>query len=540
MKKKVQKTVVGITLDLDVDGKTQKLEFKPEELRSWINSLKILPDQKTVSLNFNIGEKSYSQDFNVISDLKNIKRAVKYAELTTNIIPNNLTKYLSDITQIISNKKVSRVIGREHEIEKAWFFLSQKTRNNVFLIGEKDVGKTAIAHEIARRIAINDCPKDFYNKRVLMLKPEALLKIENEYLYEIKIKQLVKFLVSEKNNIILFVDKAIHMKTDIYLIFILYACIKKYNIPLIATSSEDNFDDFFYEDQSISKYINYIQVYEPDLNEIEPMVKPYIKKLEKQYDIKISNKMVKYIIFTSDLNDSVSANPGKVINILERAFLDAKRKDLAKIDKKCILNCYDTRIKEYSKMPEIEKRSTAFHETGHYILAIKSNYRKDIKISCVSNLPMSYWLGVTMQYYDIGEYSVHSKDYYIDSIAVALAGRIAEKKFTNLNSTGASNDLINANAIAKSMIMNWGFSEKPCNINRAYDYIDYYLLPECKKEQIDNEVQELINLGSERAQAIIDENEELLKIIAEKLLVEEILTGEELEAICKEYEQNKN
>ena len=89
------------------------------------------------------------------------------------------------------------------------------------------------------------------------------------------------------------------------------------------------------------------------------------------------------------------------------------------------------------------------------------------------------------------------------------------------------------------MIMDWGFSDKPLNINRQYDNMDYYLMPESKKEAIDLEIQDLINEGTKRAEVIIDENEELLKIIAEKLLVEEILTGEELEAICKDYEQNK-
>jgi len=141
-------------------------------------------------------------------------------------------------------------------------------------------------------------------------------------------------------------------------------------------------------------------------------------------------------------------------------------------------------------MPEKEKRSTAYHETGHYIVAVKSKHRKNIKISCVSNLPMSWWLGVTLFYHDAEQYAVTSKDYFLDGIAVCLAGRIAEKKFTNLNSTGASNDLEQANNIAKAMIMSWGFSDNPLNINRQYSNIDYYLMPESKKESIDSEIQD--------------------------------------------------
>ena len=145
-----------------------------------------------------------------------------------------------------------------------------------------------------------------------------------------------------------------------------------------------------------------------------------------------------------------------------------------------------------------------------------------------------------MPYYNYEEYAVHSREYYIDDIAFALGGRIAERKFTGLNSTGATNDLQQANDLARAMIMSWGFSKEGRNINRQYSYKDYYLMPESKKELIDKEVQDIIDEATMKAEQIINENEELLKIIAEKLYKEEILTGEQLEAICKEYEEQKN
>lgn len=113
-----------------------------------------------------------------------------------------------------------------------------------------------------------------------------------------------------------------------------------------------------------------------------------------------------------------------------------------------------------------------------------------------------------------------------------------QKKFTNLNSTGASNDLEQANIVARAMIMKWGFSEEAENKNRSYDVTDLYLMPESKKEAINREVLELINAGTKKAVEIIDANEGLLKIIAERLLTDEILTGEQLEQICKEYEES--
>ena len=370
-----------------------------------------------------------------------------------------------------------------------------------------------------------------------MIRLENLFKIKSEFVFERIINEIVEFLNENKDNIILYVDKAIYLR---YLINILYLCLKKYNIPFITTSSEENFEDYFYYDQSIAKYINCIYVVEPEYEEIEPMIRRRIKRLEKEHGIKISKEMINFGIYTSNLSDSVSANPGNVINIFERAFLEAKRKDKNEIDKKSILKCYNTLLKEYEKTPEEAKIATAYHETGHYILAMKSEHFKDIKISCVSNLPMNWWAGVTMSYNNLEEYVVHSKDYFIDYIAFLLGGRTAEKKFTKLNSVGASNDLERANDIAKAMVMAWGFSEHEHNKNRQYNLKDYYILPEKQKLLINKEIQDIIDEGTKRAEEVINENEGLLKLIAEKLLEEEILTGEQLKVICDEYEKNKN
>ena len=249
-----------VYLNLSIEGEMQKIHFETEDLRNWINKQIIDVDQDTVNFVFDYNGKNYSKELEIDTEFATIKQVVKYAELCTDIIPHSLKKYVVDLTKKMSEKRISPRIGREHEIEKAWFYLSQKTRNNVFLIGPKDVGKTTIAYEIARQIATNECPREFYEKRFLILKPELLLEIEKESKYKKKVDQLITFLFKNKDKIILYVDKAIYLKTDVMLIYLLYACIKKFNIPIITTSSEDNFDDYFYKDESIAKYINYIYV----------------------------------------------------------------------------------------------------------------------------------------------------------------------------------------------------------------------------------------------------------------------------------------
>ena len=141
-------------------------------------------------------------------------------------------------------------------------------------------------------------------------------------------------------------------KTDYSMIQVLNTVIAAYNIPTITTIREDDFENYFIDDPVISKHVNYIDVEEPELEVIEPIIKNHILRLQKQHGIKISPEIIKFGIFTSDLSDSISANPGRVINIFERAFLEAKRKEKKEVDKVSIKKCYNTRLKEYQKTPK--------------------------------------------------------------------------------------------------------------------------------------------------------------------------------------------
>lgn len=526
-----------IYFQVNMNGKLETIVVSAEELRQCLKEAKIRCDTtEDVILRFDINK----EPVDVSIKMSEINRLLKQAMLANStIVPWSLSDYLEDVTQKLSQKPIAPIAKREHEIEKIWFHLSQKRRNNVFLTGDMDVGKTALAYEIARQISTNECPKEFYEKHVLLLKPKQLFEIKRDSSYERTVKKVMNFLVEHRKNIVLYIDDALYMKVDVYLIKMLYACMIKYHIPVIATLSEEDYGNYFWEDVTIAKYLNEVYVQEPEKDELKAIVEPHIMLFENRYKVKFTDEAIKFGIYTSSLSESPSAEPGNVISIFEKASMEAKRKGKQKVDKQCILSCYNTYLKNYENMPEKEKRGTAYHETGHYIAYITNQSQKNVKVSCVSILPMMWWAGVTMPYYDTKEYAVTSREYFIDQIAILLAGRVAEKKVTNTNSTGASNDLELTNATAKAIVMKWGFSEKAESKNRSYDYEDYFLMPESKKELIDKEVQELIDAGTKRAEEMINANEGLLKVIAERLMVDEILTGEELEQICKEYEESQ-
>lgn len=527
-----------IVFELNIEGEKIPAKVYAEELRYIINN-NIEKGSKKVEIPFRVGEKTFKIPFKVAE----LRKMIKTAELYVNMIPSSLLKYMEDITQTFAKQQKTAIVGRDHEIEKAWFYISQKTRNNVFLVGERDVGKTTIAREIVRQIATNECPKEFYDKRVVMLKPQAILKIKSDSHYEHVVKKIIKFLYKNRNNIVLYIDKSIYMKTETFLIAMLNMCITKFNIPIITTSSIENFEEYFLDDPTLSKYLNYIAVEEPELEETQPMIKNHILRMQKQYGIKISDEMIKFGIFTSVLSESESVNPGNVINIFEKAFLEAKRKEKEELDKESILKCYNSYMKLYNNTTEENKRLIAYHETGHYVVSTLCEHIQDEKIAVVSILPMMDFLGVNCPYRILGKTFFYTKDYFIDQIAASMGGRIAEKLISSKDSTGASADLAMANSIAERMLTVYGFSENENNKNRSYVTREFnfkhYLISNKRKEEIDDEIQKLVNQGYEKAEKIINENIGLIETIVEKLLKEEILTGEQLTYICEEYNKNK-
>ena len=194
-------------------------------------------------------------------------------------------------------------------------------------------------------------------------------------------------------------------------------------------------------------------------------------------------------------------------------------------------------------MTEETKRSTAYHETGHYLLMVKNEHVYDEKVAFASILPMMDFLGVTWPYTIEGQYNGYSREYYIDQIAIYMAGRIGEYVYTKEYTTSLSSDIQIAENIAENAVMRLGLSENEQLQKRCYisnGLVKESILSEYKKKEIDEEVQKLMDEGYARAEKIINENKELLSIIAEKLLENEILTGEELEKICEDYKMHNN
>lgn len=244
------------------------------------------------------------------------------------------------------------------------------------------------------------------------------------------------------------------------------------------------------------------------------------------------------------LDELAKSTPGftgaDLENLLNEAALLAARKNKRRIEmeeiKEATFKVVVGPEKKSKVMSEKEKRLTAYHEAGHAI-AVKVASTTN-KVDRVSIIPSGRAGGYTAHKPD-EDLSYHTRSQLMEEIIIAMGGRAAEDLVLGEISTGAANDLKQANSIARSMIMKFGMSETLGNmvfdendevfIGRDFGHTKNY--SEEMAAIIDKEIKRIIDSAYEKTKSILSEHINVLHKVAEALLEKEKLEGYEFEAI---------
>ncbi len=192
-----------------------------------------------------------------------------------------------------------------------------------------------------------------------------------------------------------------------------------------------------------------------------------------------------------------------------------------------------------------EKKSTAFHEAGHAVVA--ALIPEADPIHKVTIIPRGMALGLTQQL-PIDDRYTHSKKYLEAQLSVLLAGRVAEIRFLDKSTTGAANDFERSTEIARKMVCEYGMSDLgPLTFGERDDLIFlgkeltmHKNFSEKTSELIDNEVKNIIERNYARAEELLKNNKTTLIKMAEALLEREILDAKEVKAIIEGKRLPKN
>ena len=226
-------------------------------------------------------------------------------------------------------------------------------------------------------------------------------------------------------------------------------------------------------------------------------------------------------------------------NVLNEAALLCARAGAQLIDNRAIDEAID-RVqagpkKQSRGMALEELRNTAYHEGGHALVAAALNDTDPV--TKVTILPRGRALGYTAVMPTSDRYS-QSRDQLLDQMAYAMGGRTAEEIVFHDPTTGASNDIEKATNIARTMVGEYGFSDRLGAIKWTEDDdqsdmggLAPHKYSERTAETIDEEVHKLVETAHTEAWTIINENRDILDELVRQLLVKETLNEKELAEI---------
>jgi len=190
-------------------------------------------------------------------------------------------------------------------------------------------------------------------------------------------------------------------------------------------------------------------------------------------------------------------------------------------------------------MPEEERRNTAYHESGHAVVA--KLLPKTDPVHKVTIIPRGRALGLTMQLPKEDRYSM-DKNRILDTITVLFGGRIAEEIFMNQMTTGASNDFERATSMARSMVTQWGMSDALGTMVYGENEGEIFLgrsvtthknVSEATMQKVDEEIRRIIDQQYALARKLIEENRDKIEAMTKALLEWETLDSNQLDDIME-------
>ncbi|HEY1447876.1 MAG TPA: ATP-dependent zinc metalloprotease FtsH [Caulobacteraceae bacterium] len=222
--------------------------------------------------------------------------------------------------------------------------------------------------------------------------------------------------------------------------------------------------------------------------------------------------------------------------VLQRDFEEAKDKVMMGAERKSMV------------MSNEEKRTTAYHEGGHALVALSVPAADPVHKATI--IPRGLALGMVMQLPEGDRYSM-SYEQMTSRLAIMMGGRTAEELIFGKDkiTSGASSDISSATGLARNMVTRWGFSDELGTVSYGDNQEEVFLghsvartqnVSEDTARKIDFEVRRLMQSAQDEARRILTERLDDLHTLAKALLEYETLSGDEIIAVLKGIKPNRD
>lgn len=244
----------------------------------------------------------------------------------SNHLSRALAAFTTNLNELVEKQKVDPVIGRIDELENISLAMGRRNKNNVILVGDPGVGKTAIAEGLAYNIVKGAVPDFLKDYKVYSLDISAMLagsKYRGDF--EERFKHVIKAL-QKKGKTVLFIDEA-HMISGAGsagnsandLANMMKPALSKGNIKVIASTTWEEYRKHFEKDRALMRRFQRITVDEPTIEVTNQILKGIKKYYESFHNVKIRDDAIQAAIKLSVKYQSDKKLPDKAIDLIDVA-----------------------------------------------------------------------------------------------------------------------------------------------------------------------------------------------------------------------------
>ena len=242
-----------------------------------------------------------------------------------------LSKFGRNITTEVKNNKIDPVIGRDDEIRKIITILARKTKNNVILLGEPGVGKTAILEGLAQRIVAKDVPSTLQDKEIFELDMGALVagaKYHGEF--EDRLKAVLNKIKESNHKIILFID-------EIHLIVgagrnsgaldasnMLKPILARGEIDCIGATTLKEYQQYIEKDRALERRFQPVMVNEPTKEDTLSILRGLKDRFEAHHGVHITDNALVSAVNLSTRYITNRFLPDKAIDLVDEACAETR------------------------------------------------------------------------------------------------------------------------------------------------------------------------------------------------------------------------
>ena len=282
-----------------------------------------------------------------------------------------LKKFGRNITEEVKKNKIDPVIGRDEEIRNVVTILARKTKNNVILLGEPGVGKTAIIEGLAQRIASNDVPLTLKDKEIFELDMGALIagaKYQGEF--EDRLKAVLNRIKESDGKIILFIDE-IHLivgagrtQGALDASNMLKPMLARGEIMCIGATTLSEYQQYIEKDRALERRFQTVMVQEPSKDDTLSILRGLKDRFESHHGVKITDNALVAAVNYSVRYVTNRFLPDKAIDLIDEA-------------------CAETRVEIESMPSELDevKRNIRQKEIERFSLKNESDEQSKIRLN---------------------------------------------------------------------------------------------------------------------------------------------------------------